>query len=473
MATKLAVIADLHYYSPSLGVTGRAYELRSGSDQKCLAESGAVIDAAFDQLANSDVDAVLIAGDVTNDGEAVSHEGILSKIRKLQEKKPVYMITSTHDWCTDGNPRRYEGNEVFHDVPAYNAKTLDAAYADVGRNACIAEFENGHGFHSRVFQVSENLRLIAVNDDADHPTGASGYSKKHLKWMCEQIAAAKAAGCDVIAMEHHLLLYGVAKIINKGQSIGDNFAVAATLADAGLRLMFVGHSHMQRTTTYVSQKGNKITQVNVGALTGYPAPINIVTVENGKADVRVERLKTFTLNGKQVGASFFKEHTAALFYNLLQAAASDKQDLKDRLDGQGIHIGPYNLVYPFIRFFAKKALTIRVGAAARAVNFVTFGRGIDKKAVRAVRKQPLLPHIIDIIMNIFDGSETSKTQDENVKRIAMDVARLPGRIVRRLPMPKKKKEKLLKTLSEIVSIMKELLYPSLPDNTHSVVEIGK
>ena len=48
--TKLAFIADIHYYSPKLGITGRAYELRSGSDQKCLAESGAIVDAAFDRL---------------------------------------------------------------------------------------------------------------------------------------------------------------------------------------------------------------------------------------------------------------------------------------------------------------------------------------------------------------------------------------------------------------------------------------
>ena len=34
--TKLAFIADLHYYSPQLGTTGRAYELRQGGDQNAL-----------------------------------------------------------------------------------------------------------------------------------------------------------------------------------------------------------------------------------------------------------------------------------------------------------------------------------------------------------------------------------------------------------------------------------------------------
>ena len=44
---KLTFIADTHHYSKTLGTTGRQYELRSGSDQKCLAETGDIIDAAF------------------------------------------------------------------------------------------------------------------------------------------------------------------------------------------------------------------------------------------------------------------------------------------------------------------------------------------------------------------------------------------------------------------------------------------
>ena len=76
---KLAVIADLHYYSPSLGTTGRAYEIRSATDQKCLAESGALTDAAFESIALSDCDAVLIAGDLSNDGEVVSHQEVKSR----------------------------------------------------------------------------------------------------------------------------------------------------------------------------------------------------------------------------------------------------------------------------------------------------------------------------------------------------------------------------------------------------------
>lgn len=81
---KFTFLADLHYYSKILGTSGRAYELRSGSDQKCLAESGAIIDAAFDHLARSDTQAVLLAGDLTNDGEMVCHRELREKLDALQ-----------------------------------------------------------------------------------------------------------------------------------------------------------------------------------------------------------------------------------------------------------------------------------------------------------------------------------------------------------------------------------------------------
>ena len=51
---KLTFIADTHHYSKTLGTTGKAYELRSGSDQKCLAETSEIINSAFEQSGRHD-----------------------------------------------------------------------------------------------------------------------------------------------------------------------------------------------------------------------------------------------------------------------------------------------------------------------------------------------------------------------------------------------------------------------------------
>ena len=145
---KLTFIADTHHYSKTLGTSGRQYELRSGSDQKCLAESGAIIDAAFDHLARSDTRAVLLAGDLTNDGEMVCHRELREKLYALAEKKPVYLITNTHDWCCDGNPRRFTGARVTHDVPTMPHTGIHDFYYDFGGRQAIAEYRTHLGISS-------------------------------------------------------------------------------------------------------------------------------------------------------------------------------------------------------------------------------------------------------------------------------------------------------------------------------------
>lgn len=49
----------------------------------------------------------MIIGDVTNDGEKVSHIEFREKLEKLAKSKPVYTITSTHDWCCDENQEAF------------------------------------------------------------------------------------------------------------------------------------------------------------------------------------------------------------------------------------------------------------------------------------------------------------------------------------------------------------------------------
>ena len=56
-------------------------------------------------------------------------------------------------------------------------------------------------------------------------------------------------------MEHHLLTPHISPLITGGGTcVADREYVASRLADAGLKYMFVGHSHMQSTTDFKSKK---------------------------------------------------------------------------------------------------------------------------------------------------------------------------------------------------------------------------
>ena len=94
---KLTFISDTHHYSKTLGTTGRQYFLRSGSDQKCLAETGEIIDSAFDKIAKSDTDAVMIIGDVTNDGEKISHIEFKEKLETSSHQLTIGAVMKTQE----------------------------------------------------------------------------------------------------------------------------------------------------------------------------------------------------------------------------------------------------------------------------------------------------------------------------------------------------------------------------------------
>ncbi len=468
---RIAFIADIHHYSEKLGNSGRAYELREGSDQKCLKETGAILEAAFRKFSEENTDCVCIAGDITNDGEKVSHDEVKEIFSRFNEKKKLYVITSTHDWCSDHNPRRFEGNEIFHDVETVSPAGLTEMYRCFGEGDCIASYETPLGLVSRCFQVTDGLRILAVHDDCDAAGGKSGYSDRHLEWMGQQLTKAREDGCKVIAMEHHLLLHPFCRFINSGQSIGDNFRVASFLADHGLRLMFVGHSHMQRTTEFVSENGNKITQINLGSLTGHPAPVTYVTFDGENAEIDVEFLKEFTYNNEKCTDEYLKNHTLGVLFNLLEAGKTDKQDFYERLRANGIKIPSYDILYPIIRFACKKLLKAKCGGVGRMVNFITFGKAIDRKHLKNIKNVLLLDLVSKVFLSVFDGSAAIKDATESEKAVVACVGRLPSRIVRRLPLKDGKKEGILRTTNQIEALVTELMYPSLPDNMKTVIEL--
>ena len=466
---RIAVLADLHHYSPTLGTTGKAFSLREGSDQKCLKETGSIIDAAFERLKQEAVDAIVIAGDISNDGESVSHREICDKMMNLNQSIPVYLTTATHDWCCDGHARSYSGDEVIPVTDVFTPSDLRETYRVFGDGQVIAEYRTHLDKSSYCYELSPTLRLLALEDDQDGE-GCSGYSDDHLQWICDQIQKAAADGAGIFAVQHHLLLENLVPLVNKTQKIGKNEYRANRLADAGLRLIFVGHSHMQRTSSHTSPDGNTITQINVGSLCGHPAAINYLDTDGKTATVTVDTLKEFTFDGEQKDNDYIKNHTLGVLMNVLNAAVADCEQADERLRALGIRIGAIKKIYPVVRFGADKLLHTTVGKAAKAVNALTFGKGVSKKAVKEIRNDKLLDYVLAIFLCVFDGSKSAQNMPDAAKTVAKDVASLPGRILKKIPFKKDKIAGILGITSQIEDLIEELVHPKR-DHWNTVVEL--
>lgn len=423
--TKITFLADVHYYSKSLGTSGRAYDFRSGSDQKCLAETEEIVDAAFSKLRLSNTNAIFIAGDITNDGEKASHEEFRNKINLLSKDKPVYLITSTHDWCCDKNPRCFNGDTVSNEVETLKSEELRDYYYEFGPKQAIAEYITHLGTASYVIQVSEDVRVLALNDD-QNGKGKAGYTEEHLEWVCEQIRKAKEENQILIGMQHHLLMPHISELISKEQCIGDNEEVTRKLVEAGLQVMVVGHSHFHNTKRYISENGNILYEINVGSLCGYPSPIVHMTIENNEIIVSTEHVEKFYFDGNQRNIAYLKEHVDGLIMNLINSAArGDKKEFIDWLNALSINGERYIKVFFIIKKLAKYIKVATLANLCRKLNYITFGRAVDKKLISKLHGYKLIDIIKEILYSTMDGSiKAYKKSDEYYKGI-MAVVSVP------------------------------------------------
>ena len=408
---KFTVIADTHYYAKSLGVSGSAYELRSGSDQKCLGESHEIISEAFQRIARSDTGAVLIAGDLTNDGERVSHDGFRALLYELQKSKPVYVVTATHDWCCDKNPRRYVGGEVFRDVPAMGHDELRDFYFDFGPKQAISEYFTHLGTSSYVIALSENVSLLALNDD-QNGKGRAGYTPEHMNWILEQLRQAKEQGITVVGMQHHLVLPHISPLFTGGGCVGDREEVAQMLADAGLRYLFVGHSHMQNIMRYDSPAGNTLYGINVGALCGYPGPIVRITVEDNGLAVKTEHLDAWQ--------DFLKDHATGMITRVLDsAAAGDKQEFARRvtaLQANGDKVAKYFFaIKPAARWLDR----VSVQRAAKIIRLVSLGKAVKRAEIKEFPDGLVIDIAKEVFLGVFHGGLVTYERGSGYYRAVM------------------------------------------------------
>ena len=403
--TNLTFIADTHYYSPSLGTSGRSYELRSDSDQKCLKETGGIIDAAFSHIEKSDTQAVMIIGDLTNDGERVCHEEFRQKLYKLQKSKPVYVITATHDWCCDENPRMFDGQAVYHDVPTVAHDELRSFYYDFGPKQAKDEYVTHLGVCSYTVDIGKDVRLLALNDD-QNGKGRAGFKEEHFCFIENEIKKAKADGKILIGMEHHLIIAHTNPLITGGGTcVGDREYVASRLADAGLKYMFTGHSHLQRIASFTSEKGNTITQINVGSLCGYPSPIVNVSVSEEGLEISTDCAKKFVHNGKAYDTkNYLASHAYKLIDKVLESADADKYEFRDRLTALQLDGEKFMPLYFMIKPVLKRIKKAKVKDVYKLLRLMHLSKNINERDALLMGEKPVLEIAYEIMLSAFDGS---------------------------------------------------------------------
>ncbi len=415
-------LTDLHYYANEIiGSSGKTYEMKCKLDQKCMAESGAIVDSAFKSIIeDKETDIVLISGDLTFDGEQQSHDALVEKLRILQNNgKRVFITFATHDFYM--HARKYTDEEGETELPKYTRAELRALYNDFGYSEAVAEHENSYSY---CVQLTDDVRLLALNDDGDFDAFC-GYYNDLLFWIKEQVEDAKKAGCEIFAMTHHPIIEPspIYPLFSHKAMLGGYEFTTPYLADLGIRYVFVGHTHIHDIDYIDTKRGNRLYQINTAALTAYPLAYRKVEYSYSGMDVKTVQIKEidWDLGGKDV-IEYSKEHFLYMVKGVFETIENDFETFLVLAQGFSGEEEKLRKMQSVLQKIGKIANGLTFGKLCRF-----FGCGKDVDASIADAK--IVEFICQVILNMYGGTENYSPDTPEYKAF-IAVCKKIGKVVK-------------------------------------------
>jgi len=157
---KIAVLSDLHFMEPSLlRADGTAFQTYLMQDPKLLAESGAILEQIIQKLLIEKPDLVLISGDLTKDGELVSHKSLIKQLKTLELNHiQVLVVPGNHD-ISNPDAKLFNGDNA-KSVPTITPAEFKALYAEFGYRNAVAKDPASLSY---VSEPAEGLRILAID----------------------------------------------------------------------------------------------------------------------------------------------------------------------------------------------------------------------------------------------------------------------------------------------------------------------
>lgn len=314
------LVTDTHYFERSLGCSGSFYDNKMKGEQMCLAENQIINRALFEEIGNDpDTQTLLIAGDLSKNGEYESHISYIEDLKKLKAKgKRIFLITALHDF--NDKPTGYKDDKAIPVKGTKREELLDLYYEFGYSDALCIDKET----FSYTAQLADGLRLLAINVDGRN--GQKGCIDDELKdWISAQIDDADACGDKVIAMEHYPLIpqQPVFGLVGDAH-LKDWEDRAAFLASKGVGLIFTGHMHAQSIKRFTDKDGNSIIDVQTSASVGYPAKYRKVSIDGDKVEIKsLDVPDSFLEDGTRIDKPYFIRQFSQMIPNKLARMLKD------------------------------------------------------------------------------------------------------------------------------------------------------
>lgn len=290
---KIAVMSDLHYFDRTLLPTTEAgieaLQDYMAQDPKLLDLSALILDKVIADLLVEHPKVVLIPGDLTKDGEKISHQSLAKVLRKLTTAGiKVFVIPGNHDI---NNPESFSFSSLAP-TETITADEFASIYNEFGYKNSLRD----NNSLSYIHKINGKLWVLGIDacKYAQNTTGpiVSGEVKAEtMEWIKSNLAEAKEKNIQVLAMIHH----GVAEHyigqnqLDPGFVVDNQTQVAEDLSEAGIQVVFTGHYHANDVTA-VTVGDKTLYDVETGSLVSWPSPYRLIQLSGNEMFISTRKV---------------------------------------------------------------------------------------------------------------------------------------------------------------------------------------
>ena len=290
---RIMLISDPHVMGPGLLINkGEAWDDAIFYDRKLNDYSQAIYDEVIAIAIKEKPDLFLISGDLTKDGELLSHQYVVKKLYELKEAGiRAFVIPGNHDMGT-ADALYYDGADTYK-AETINTSQFAEMYKDFGYGD---EVERDPSTLTWCCEPVDGLVLIGIDSGHDNDKLNGVVSEATLTWVCERAEKATMAGKQVLVMMHHTLFphvtnaeklsstyvvkHGVANDVG-GYDYYSYANVRNRLASAGVGVVFSGHVHASDIAKDANQDLTRtIHDICTASCDAYPNPYRLMTIHS-------------------------------------------------------------------------------------------------------------------------------------------------------------------------------------------------
>ena len=291
VTNRLVIISDPHLLAPELVTPGSAIDRADAAETKMMAMSDEIMSTLTDSIIDLKPSIVLITGDLTHNGERLSHERMAWHLERMRQHgiQPL-VIPGNHD-CNNPYARQFDGDKtrpaatVTRDEFAQiysNYGYGESSLRDTASLSYCCEPCKGIVIIGIDSNMDEANTLTSRGDSTDTYYNGGRIKPETLQWVLDRATEARSQGKHVIAMMHHHLVQHFDKEdeLLGNYIIMDHNHVAKQFIEAGIHNIFTGHLHVTDAATMKNDEGtDSIVEIATGSAICYPFALRTATLD--------------------------------------------------------------------------------------------------------------------------------------------------------------------------------------------------